>query len=475
MPISYRQLFAILRARWLVVLGVIVVVVGAAAAVSLSLPKQYRATASVVVDAKPDPVTAMMYGGVGNPALMATQVDIIRSERVAQKVVRSLKLAENEAVRAQWQQSTGGQGSPEVWLAGNLQRNLDVQPSRESSVITVTYQAPDPRFAAALANAFVRAAVETSLELRVDPARQYSSFFEQRSKEAREALEAAQARLSRFQKEQGILATDERLDIENTRLNELSSQLVALQAIAGESSTRERQAQAGSGERMQEVLANPLISGLKGDLSRAEARLKELNQRLGDNHPQVIEARASIAELDKRIAEETRRVTGGVGVTGTINRQREAQLRADLESQRAKLLRMRAVRDEGAVLVRDVENAQRSYDAVLARLTQTSLESQTTQSNVNLLSAATVPIGHASPRVALNVLVALFLGTLLAVGAAVLLEVLDRRVRSPEDLAAALALPVIGVLPQPDGKVTPRVRSRQPMKERLVRPRIRAG
>ncbi len=474
MPISYRQLFAILRARWLVVLGVIVVITGAAAAVSLTLPKQYRATASVVIDAKPDPVTAMMYGGVGNPAVLATQVDIIRSERVAQKVVRGLKLAENDAVRAQWQQSTGGQGSPEVWLAGTLQRNLDVQPSRESSVITVTYQAPDPRFAAALANAFVKATIETSLELRVDPARQYSSFFEQRAREAREALEAAQAKVSRFQKEQGILATDERLDVENMRLNELSSQVVALQAISGESNSRERQAQGASGERLQEVLANPLISGLKGDLSRAEARLKELNQRLGDNHPQVVEARASIGELEKRIAEETRRVTGGVGVTGTINRQREAQLREQLEAQRAKLLRMKAVRDEGAVLVRDVENAQRSYDAVLARLTQSSLESQTTQSNVNLLSAASVPLAHASPRVALNVLVALFIGTLLAVGTAVLLELLDRRVRSPEDLAIALALPVIGVLPQPDGKVTPRVRNRSSMKERLLQPRIGA-
>ncbi len=466
---TYLQFFAILRARWAVLLAVIATMLALTAAVSLLLPKQYKAAASVVIDVKPDPVTAMIYGGLSSPAFLATQVDIIKSDRVAQRVVRNLKLADNTDVRAQWTQSTGGQGSPELWLAENLQRNLEVQPSRESNVITVVYKAPDPRFAAALANAFVKAYIETSLELRVDPARQYSSFFEQRSKEAREALEAAQSRSSQFQKDKGIIASDERLDVENSRLNEISSQLVAMQALAGESASRERQAQGAAGERMQEVLANPLISGLKADLSRSEARLKELEQRLGDKHPQVLEAQASIAELKVRIGEEIRRVTGGVGVTGNINRQREAQLRADLEAQRAKLLKLKAVRDEGSVLVRDVENAQRSYDAVLARLTQSSLESQTTQSNVNLLTAATAPLTHASPRLGLNLLVALFVGTLLAIGVAVLLEVLDRRVRSAEDLVAALDLPVIGVLPRPAHKVAARIRPALSMKERLVR------
>ncbi len=418
---------------------------------------------------KPDPVTALIYGGLSSPAFMATQVDIIRSDRVAQRVVRNLKLADNADVRTQWLQSTGGQGSPELWLAENLSRNLEVQPSRESNVITVGYKAPDPRFAAALANAFVKAYIETSLELRVDPARQYSSFFEQRSKEAREALETAQSRLSQFQKDKGIIATDERLDVENTRLNELSSQLVAMQALTSESSSRERQAQGGAGERMQEVLANPLISALKGDLSRSEARLKELEQRFGDSHPQVIEAKASIAELKARVDAEIRRVTGGVGVTGSINRQRELQLRVELDNQRAKLLRMKAVRDEGAVLVRDMENAQRSYDAVLARLTQSSLESQATQSNVNVLTPASAPLTHASPRLALNLLAALFVGTLAAVGVAVLAELLDRRVRSAEDLVAALDLPVIGMLPKPARKGATQTRPLLTMKQRLVR------
>lgn len=466
---TYAQFFAILRARWIVAVGVLLAVVALALGISLVLPKQFKASASVVIDVKPDPVSAMIYGGLTSPAFLATQVDIIQSDRVAQRVVRNLKLADNNDVRTQWASATNSQGSPEQWLAENLQRNLEVQPSRESNVISVSYKAPDPRFAAALANAFVKAYVETSLELRVDPARQYSSFFEQRSKEAREALEAAQSRLSQFQKDKGITATDERLDVENARLSELSSQLVGLQALTSESNSRQVQAQGASGDRMQEVLINPVITGLKGDLSRSEARLKELSSRYGDNHPQVIEAKASINELQSRIVEETKRVTGGVGVTGTINRQREAQLRLGLEAQRVKVMRMKQVRDEGSVLVRDMENAQRSYDAVLARLTQTSLESQATQSNVNVLNPAVPPLNPASPRVVLNTVIAVFVGTLLAIGCAVLLELLDRRVRSAEDLVAALDLPVIGVLPRPEHKRAIQARPALTMKQRVVR------
>lgn len=449
---TFGQFLSILRARWWVVVLVLGLTVATTLAVSLMLPKQYEATASVVVDFKPDPITAAVYGGMPSPAVMATQVDIIGSERVALRVVRTLKLNENPGIRAQWQEDAKGEGTVEQWLITLFQKSLDVQPSRESSVIRIAYRAPDPRFAAGLANAFAQAYIDTSLELRVNPARQYSGFFDQQVKDLREALEKAQARLSSFQKDNGIIASDERLDVENARLNELSSQLVALQAVSAESRSRQAQANSASGERLQEVLNNPVVGALKADISRGEARLKELNSRLGDNHPQVIETRANLGELRARLEAETRRVTGGVGVTNTINTQREAEVRNALAAQRDKVLRMKAVRDEGLVIQRDVENAQRSYDAVQARFAQTSLESQTTQSNVNILTQAVPPVEHASPKVWLNALLALVLGGLLAVGTALLLEMIDRRVRSVEDVVTALNLPVIGVLPRPGGR-----------------------
>ena len=450
---TFTQLLAILRARWIVALGVLGLTVGLTLAISLLLPKQYKATASVLIDFKPDPISALAYGGLPSPAMMATQVDIIGSDRVAQRVVRNLKLNENPQVRQQWLDETKGEGSIESWMGALFQRNMDIEPSRESSVIALSYRSPDPRFAAALANAFVQAYIETALELRVEPARQYASFFDTRAKEAREALEQAQARYSSFQKANGIFASDERLDIETARLTELSSQVTALQAIAAESASRLQQAQGAQGDRLQEVLGNAIVGQLKADINRAEARLQELGTRLGEAHPQMVEARASVAELRGRLEAETRKVAGGVGVTNTINRQREQEIQRALEAQRQKVLRMKAVRDEGLVLIRDIENAQRAYDAIQQRFVQTSLESQTTQSNVNMLTQAMPPLEPSSPRVVLNTILAIVGGVLLAIGAALGLELRDRRVRNIDDAVDALGLPVIGSLPRPGSRI----------------------
>lgn len=444
---SASQFFSILRARWWVVVLVFALVMVGTVAASLVWPKRYSAVASVVVDVKPDPVSAMLYPGMSPPAFMATQVDILQSERVAQRVVRNLKLTDNPDVRAQWQQATQGQGSIEAWLADNLLRSMEVRPSRESNVMSITFKGPDPRFAAGMANAFVQAYIDISLDMRTSPAKQYSSFFDGRAKEARERLEAAQIKLSDFQKSNNILATEERFDVENARLNELSSQLVAMQALAAESTSRQTQAQGSSGDRIQDVLNNPVIAGMKSDLSRAEATLQTLNARYGENHPQVIEAKANIGELRSRLESETRRVAGGVTVSNTINRQREAQVRAELEAQRSKVLRMKAVRDESSVLARDVENAQRTYDALQARGTQSSLESQANQTNIYQLTQASPPAEPSSPRLGLNALLAMFGGTLVGVLTAMALELFDRRVRSSTDVAELLGVPVLGVLP----------------------------
>src|SRR5690606_28265060 len=173
----------------------------------------------------------------------------------------------------------GGNGDIEAWLASLLSSNLTVTPSRESSLINVSYTAPDPKFAATIANAFVQAYIDTSLDLRVDPAKRYSSFFDERAEQLRGALESAQSKLSAYQKEKGIIGNDERMDIETARLNELSSQLVALQALAAESSSRSAQARSAA-DRMQEVMRDPVVANLQADLARQEARLQELNSRL---------------------------------------------------------------------------------------------------------------------------------------------------------------------------------------------------
>jgi len=457
---NFDQFLSVLRARrWLILLvtlGVLVPVV----ILSLVLPKKYVGTASVVVEARPDPVTGLAYQSLLNPAVVATQIDIINSDRVARRVIRQLKIAEIPQFREQWQSETNGEVDIETWLVEMLQNFLEVRPSRESSVINISYRGADPAFAAGLANAFAKAYLDTVLEMRVDPARQYSSFFDARAKEARETLEKAQSRLSQFQQESGVVMTDERMDIENQRLNELSSQLVAIEALSSDSGSRNAQAVGGAADKMQEITSNPVVAGLRADLSRQEARLQELGARLGEKHPQVIELKANISELRERVDAEIRRLSAGVGVTDRITRQREAQVRAELQEQRAKVLKMKQVRDEGMLFLRDVEAAQRAYEQIQLRLSQTSLESQVTASNVSLLTSATPPVRHASPRVVLNSVLGFVLGLLTGIGIALVSELRDRRIRSTRDVSDLLKLPLLGVLPRQDGKASAKLTQR---------------
>lgn len=446
---TIAQLLSILKARWVSALVVLLLTVGGTIGASLTLPKNYTATASVLLDVRaPDPIVGVPMSTMTTPSYMATQVDILMSDRVAQRVVQKLRLTENNELRQRWNSETGGKGSFEAWVANIFQRKLDVKPSRESSVINVSYTNTDPRFASVLANTFVQAYIDVSIGLRSSPAKQYSEFFDARAKELREAVERAQEKLSTFQKTSGLTGADERFDIETQRLNELNTQYVLLQGVATDSSSRSAQVKS-SGDQMQEVLNNGLVSSLRADLSRQEAKLNEYNAKFGDAHPQVVELRANIAELRQRIDSETRRVTSGVGVTSSINKQREAEVRAALEAQRNKVLKLKVQRDEATVLQREVETAQRTYEQVTQRFNQTSLESQLTQTNISVLSPAVDPNEASSPKLILNLLVSVFVGTLLGIGFAMLRELVDRRVRSLDDLTTGLDVPVLGVLPKP--------------------------
>lgn len=463
---SFFQFLAILRARWLSMLAVFATVVAVAVAVSLLLPKKYTASAQVLLDVKtPDPITGVALAGMMMPSYMATQVDVIQSGRVARRVIASLGLANSPELRAQWLETTGGRGEFEAWLVALLRTGLDIQPSRESNALTVSYSSPAPVFASALANAFAQAYIDTTLELRTDPARQYAGFFDERSKQARDALEAAQAKLSAYQQEKGLIATDERFDVETQRLQELNSQLVMLQALAAESSGRSAQATANANQ-LQEVLNNPVVASLTADLSRQQARLEELSSRLGDANPQVIELKASIAELQRRIATESRRVAGSVGVNDTVTQGRLAQVQAAVAAQRAKVLQLKQQRDEAAVLEREVESARIAFQAVNQRLTQTGLESQTTQTNVSFLERASEPVEHSSPKLLLNTAVAIFLGGLLAVATGLLRELMDRRLRTKEDIVEGLQVPLIVSLPAGTARALARSKKRNLLQRR---------
>jgi chain length determinant protein EpsF len=327
-----------------------------------------------------------------------------------------------------------------------LLKKLDVKPSRDSNVIGISYKSADPAFSAAIANAFAQAYINTNIDLKVEPARQYAKWFDEQGKALRENLEKAQNRLSEYHQTKGIVASDERLDVETAKLNELSTQLTIVQGQTSDAESKERSGKAS--DTMSEVTQNPLIATLKAELVRQEGKLQELAGNLGRNHPQYQRAESEIVVLRERLDAEIQKITTGFSTSRTVGRSKESELRAAIEAQRKKLLKLKRERDELAVLTRDVEAAQKAFEAVSQRFNLTSLESQTTQTNVAVLTPASEPIEPSFPKLLLNILASSFLGTLLGIGAALVFEMLDQRVRSVDGLAETLQLPLLGVIPK---------------------------
>jgi chain length determinant protein EpsF len=422
--------------------------VAAALAVSLVLPPRYEATATLLVDMNgADPLAAQgAFRPVGSLSTqMATQVDILKSEEVAIGALRIAGVDRDPTWREQWMSRTGGRGSYESWLAARILRGLDVRPSRDSNVVTVGYTSKDPELSAALANAFVRSYVEASMRIRVDPAKQFNAFFAERAKAVREQLDAARARLSAYEKKNGVLLGED--DVEAARLSELTSQLVALQDAVTESANAQKQAGAAPGD-MRDVRNDPEVAALTSEAVRIEGQLAELRTQFGEQHHSIITAKRSLADVKKRLEGAMRRAAGSFDAAVKVNRARLAQAQAAVERQRALVARRKAQRDAAAALVRDVENAQRAYDAVLSRASQSALESaNTTQTSVSVLKTATPPLW--SPMfLILNTSVAALLGLLLGGWRAVAAEGRDRRVRSIADITERLHQPLLLVLPK---------------------------
>jgi len=440
---SLHQFLLILRARYRVALMVIVLALTLALSVSLALPSQYTAQTAVLVDLRtPDPVAGGTLPGVVAPSYMATQVDVIGGERVAQRVVSMLKLEDDPALQQTWQEATQGRGSMAVWVADALQARLDVRPARESNVINISFKGSDPEMSAKIVNAFAQAYLDIHLALKTEPARIYAEWFEQQAKASRAKLESAQERLSNYQQKAGIVTSDERMDYETAKLGAISAQLTEVQGITTDSQSK----RSNRADTVAEVMQSPLINGLKADIGRLEAKVQEADVKLGPNHPQMQSMQSELAALKRRLVSETGNIAASIDTAYRVGKDRERELQSAVAAQKSRVLMLNKDRDELNVYRRDVEAAQRAYEDISKNAAQTRLQSLTNQTNVVRLNTAAAPLRPSSPKTLLNVLIAAFGGTLLGVAFAVWLELANRRVRSPQDLTQLLDLPLLGRL-----------------------------
>jgi uncharacterized protein involved in exopolysaccharide biosynthesis len=157
------------------------------------------------------------------------------------------------------------------------------------------------------------------------------------------------------------------------------------------------------------------FEALSADLVKAQTRTYEVRAgQLGTQHPEY-----------RRAVEQ------------------EQAIRQSLSEQERRVFRVREERDELELLVQDVENARRSYDIALQEYYQNTMESQFNQTNVAILSPATVPSETAGPNIFVRLIGAIVLGLMLGVLLAIAAELVSRKVRTEDDIRDGLDLRVL--------------------------------
>lgn len=445
----FDLLFGILRSRFWLIAAIMAVTTLTAITGSLLMSKRYSAATTVFVDANTvDQVSGTAaYTRETIRNMLASQTELIQSNQVVSRVIQDLKLDKDPQVQADWQKATKGKGDINDWLATLLLKSIKVTSSTDGTTIAIGAEWGSAEGAANIANGFANAYKAAALELRTKPAQEYAQRFGEQAKEYKAKVEEAQNKLTKFQRESGIITSDERIDVENQRLQELSSQLVQVQSALSESRSRSAVAGRGGDMAIPEVVANELIQALTSELGRAEAKLGQVSAQYGANHPVRLQAQAEVQELRNRLATEVARVKSSIRTANTVNLNREKELSAAVEAQKAKVLGLRSKRDQIAILQGELASAQKAYELVERRLTENTVAMSAGYSNISVITPAVVPLLPSRPNLVLNTAVGIFLGLFIGLLAAFTLEAAQKPLRSADDLLQAAGIPVLAVLP----------------------------
>lgn len=432
---SLHQFLSILRARRGVAALILLATLALALVWVLVRPASYTARAPVLVDVRLDPVANNPYQGPLPSNFMTTQIDIIKSERVAERVVQMLP--KDQAPLKALVDPAQKKANPTAWIAYQITQTLDVKPARESNVINISWTGRSPAEAARVANAFAQAYLETSLDIKTDPMKKYAVWFDDQVKAAREKLEGSQRKLSDFQEKAGILSADEKGDFETERLKELSAQLMAAQG----------RARGGSPDAQSASMGSPLVNNLRAEVARMEAKVQQGAATMGARHPQMQAMQAELGAMRSRLGSETERAGSSAGASHAASKARQAELEKALAEQKQRVLGLNKQRGELSILQREVDSAQKAYETVSASAAQSHLQSMTNQTNVMRLASAVEPMEKTGPTGSQAMMIAAVAGTLLAIAGALLLELGNRRIRSADDLSMVTHLPILASIP----------------------------
>ena len=442
------QLLGILWARKWVALVALAVTVVTALSIGLLLPPHYEATATMIVDvSEPDPVTGEHVGSPLVRSHQRTQTELVRSDRVALDVVNRLRLTAAPDYQAAYaERGKDKQGDIAAWIASRIKEDVDARFAEGSNIMAITFRAPTARSAALMANTYMEAYLDATLDMKVAPARRNAEWFEVQLQGLRKDLADAQAKLAAYRQENGIIGNLEQVDTETARLQSMSDQVIQVKGELIAAESLQRQLESGKGSAADALVEDANLQKLRSDLATVQASIAQARGTMGANHPAVVALNAQKATLEGQIATQVRNARASIASRVQALRGRAEALQAAYDAQERDLLAHQKQRDMLATLQKEVEVKQTQLAAAVSRASSLNLQGKIAFVNAVPLDEARAPDNKAFPNVPLIGALAVVLGGILGMALAILREIFDRRVRTLEDLEFATGAKAIASL-----------------------------
>lgn len=446
-PVPLSQYLWILRRQLWKILSFVVIAVVATLIVSKRLTPVYESTATVDVDRQ------MPSGIIGQDAnravlndadqFLATQVKLIQSDSVLRPVAEQYKLREkeNETLVAQPGNTVPVQDAPV------LLKKLSVTRPPNTYLVLIGYRSTDPRLAANVANGVAHSYLNHTYKIRFDSSASLSAFMERQIEELRAKMERSSTALAQFEKELNVINPEEKTSILSSRLLQLNTEYTNAQTDRVRKETAYRSVSTGTLEAAQVSSQGESLKKLTESLAEANQKFTDVKTHYGAGHPEYRKAAAQVGEIERQFQQTKENIGLRVAVEYKDAVNRETMLETAVKDTKAEFDRLNARSFEYQSLKREADGDKKLYEELVTKIKEAGINAGFQNSAIRIADLARPTVKPVFPNLILNLVLAFLFSSLIAVGAAVVGDMLNSTVRDPEQVARTLKTEVVGSLP----------------------------
>jgi succinoglycan biosynthesis transport protein ExoP len=447
-PLSH-YLWVFKRHRWKM-LAFVTACVGATFVISSRITPIYESTATVDVD-RQTPQGVIGQESARNTLndsdqFLATQVRLIQSDSVLRPVANKFRLLLREG-QNQDHSANGAKSPTRPEDAPVLLKQLKVARPPNTYLLLINYRSTDPQLAADVSNAIANSYLEHTYNIRIRSSASLSNFMEKQLEELRAKMERSSMALTHFERELNVINPEEKTNILSSRLLQLNTEYTNAQAERLRRESIRNSVRSGTLEAAQASQPGEDLKRLNDRLNEALTNFAQVKTHFGSNHPEYRKASAQVSELERSIDKTHENIMARVEIEFQQASSREAMLNKAVTETKSEYDRLNSRSFEYQALKREADADKKLYEELVRKIKEAGINAGFQNSSIRLADQARPAIRPVFPNVPLNVLLAFLISTLLALGAAILSDVLDTTIRDPEQVSRALQTEVIGSLP----------------------------